>query len=129
MLKKIIAVSDSVNDSLYKYWFNVYVPNPQIFAISYEDRTKGLNRNLTHISYRGLKVLFQKLMIHMNKLGEICLESKRTRSPSNDKKECISSVIILENVHSGIKKFDVRSFLREKYLLTFIDGTLRMYLF
>jgi len=116
-----MAVGDSVNDTLYEYWFNVYVYKPKVLMLASEDRIEELHRNIAHLSYRGLKVLFPELLININKLCEVCLKSKQTKLPLNDKKERIRYETILENVHSDIKEFIVRNFLGEKFLLTFID--------
>ena len=120
-VENTIAVGDSVNDTLYKFWFNVHVQEATVLTLSNFDQAELLHKKFGHLNYQYLKLLFPELKINQNKLCEVCLQAKQTRKPLNDKKDRPRSSTILENVHSDLKHYPVVSFLGEKYWLTFVD--------
>jgi hypothetical protein len=117
----IIASGDSINDVLYKFLFDVQIPDlsPTVMNFS-EDELETLHKKLAHLSYSSMKLIFPNIQIP-NRLCEVCLKAKQTRKPFNKKKLRPRLTIKLENVHTDVDEQPVVSFLGEKYFLTFIE--------
>jgi hypothetical protein len=118
----IIASGDSEND-LYKFFFDVKIPemSQTVMNVPSNDEVDILHKKLAHLSYSRMKLIYPQIQINPNKICEVCLKAKQTRKPFNKEKPRPRSTIKLENVHTDVDELPVRSFLGEKYFVTFIE--------
>jgi hypothetical protein len=126
--ENILAIGDSVDDSLYKFRFkapkihdNRLTQNNNTFVMSVSATEDLLHRRLGHLSFANLKLLLPNIK-ETNKVCEICVMAKQSRKPLAKKKIITQPIKPLDRVHTDVCTLPETSENGEKYFVTFIEG-------